>query len=83
MKIKKVETNNRKKCFEVHTTRRVYPFPCGLAQPGPVRENRVEPVFVDPELGRGVFTCALASGEEGSKPLESGPSMIRRASSVP
>jgi len=52
MKIKKVETNNRKKCFEVHTTRRVYPFPCGLAQPGPVRENRVEPVFVDPELGR-------------------------------
>jgi hypothetical protein len=71
MKIKKVETNNRKKCFEVHTARRVYPFPYGLAEPAPDREKRVERVFVDPELGREAFTYELASGEEGSVHIDS------------
>ena len=71
MKIRKVAPNNRKRMFEVHTHRAVYSFPYVVAQPSPSSRDRIERVYVDPELGREGFTFELESGRGGSVHMDS------------
>lgn len=66
MKITGVTANNRRHAFEVKTRRREFVFPYSQADPTPVSTDRIEEVFVDPELGREGFTYRLESGAEGS-----------------
>jgi hypothetical protein len=66
MKILGVAANNRKHAFEVRTHRKVFVFPYSKANPVPTTTDRIEDVFVDPELGREGFSYRLYSGAEGS-----------------
>lgn len=66
MKIRRVKPNNRKRAFEVVTSRGVLLFPYFKADPSPSRDDSVSEAFVDPELGREAFTYVLDSGAEGS-----------------
>lgn len=66
MKILEATANNRKHVFEVRTRRETFVFPYAKADPVPSSDDRVEEVFVDPELGREAFTYRLVSGAEGS-----------------
>jgi hypothetical protein len=66
MKIRAVRANNRKRVFEVATSRGRLSFPYAKCDPAPTTQDPPAEVFVDDELGRDGFTYALASGEEGS-----------------
>jgi hypothetical protein len=66
VKIRKVAANNRKRSFEVKSSRRTLWFPYAKAVPPPTTKDRVSRVFVDRELGREAFTYVLQSGREGS-----------------
>jgi hypothetical protein len=70
VKILGVNANNRKHAFEVRTRRQTLLFPYVKADPPPTASDRVADVFVDPELGREAFTYRLASGAEGSVPID-------------
>ncbi|MGH9080928.1 MAG: hypothetical protein ACRDYE_12810 [Acidimicrobiales bacterium] len=71
MKIQSVVPNNRRRAFEVHTRRETFVFPYSETTPVPSSDDRIEEVYVDPELGREGFTYRLASGAEGSVHLDS------------
>lgn len=66
MKIQNVIADNRHRRFEVTTRRGVLGFPYGRCDPPPSARDRVDDVWVDPELGREGFTYRLVSGAEGS-----------------
>lgn len=66
MKIRSVKYNNRKRSFEVRTSRRILQFPYSKAEPQPTGEDPLRQVFVDKELGREGFTYFLESGREGT-----------------
>ena len=66
MKIRSVGANNRKKAFEVRSSRKTLWFPYVKADPQPSAKDRISHVFVDRELGREGFTYKLRSGKEGS-----------------
>jgi hypothetical protein len=70
MKILSVAANNRRHVFEVRTRRGSFVFPYAKADPLPSAGDRIAEVFVDPELGREAFTFRLASGAEGSVPVD-------------
>ena len=70
MKILSVAANNRKHVFEVRTRRQTFVFPYAKADQLPSATDRIAEVFVDPELGREAFTFRLASGAEGSVPID-------------
>ena len=70
MKIRRVAFNNRKKGFEVHTSRTVLWFPYGKLEVRPSANDTVVRVSVDPEIGREGFTYMLASGKEGTVHIE-------------
>jgi hypothetical protein len=70
VKIKSVKANNRRKAFEVATYRKRYMFPYAKLEIAPSRQDPVEQVFVDEELGREAFTYVLASGREGTVHLD-------------
>ncbi len=55
MKIRSVVCNNRKKAFEVRTSRKDLVFPYTKADPQPNRTDPVSQVFLDKELGREAF----------------------------
>lgn len=61
-----VVVNNRRKVFEVTFGSRLLPFPYARCNPRPDREDRVDLVQVDPEIGREGFTYRLESGREGT-----------------
>jgi hypothetical protein len=63
MKIRSVAHNNRKKAFEVRTSRKDLVFPFSKADPTPTSQDPIAEVFVDPEAGREAFTYVLASGK--------------------
>ena len=71
MIIKEVIFNNRKRVFEITTSKGVYPFPYSRVDPVPGRMDPVLRVHVDPELGREGFTYVLKSGAEGSVHVDS------------
>jgi hypothetical protein len=70
MKIRSVSANNRKRAFEVKTSRQRFLFPYTKADPPPTTPDQVIEVSVDDELGREGFTYKLASGLEGSVHIE-------------
>ena len=66
MKVRSVKNNNRKRSFEIRTSRRVLQFPYSKAEPQPTGADPIRQVFVDKELGREGFTYVLESGREGT-----------------
>lgn len=70
MKIQHVTANNRRKAFEVETTRGIFYFPYACLRLQPDGEDRIGKVFVDPELGDEAFTYLLESGAEDSVHLD-------------
>ena len=71
MKIRNVETNNRRKEFSLLTYSGArYTFPYTKATPCPDTNNRIEEVFVDKELANEAITYVLQSGDEGSIHIE-------------
>jgi len=66
VKIRRVAANNRKRAFEVRTSRKTLRFPYRKADPPPSLKDRIRRVFVDQELGREAFTYELQSCRNGS-----------------
>jgi hypothetical protein len=66
MRIKTVIPNNRRRAFEIATRTKQYLFPYAKLEVRPTRENPIDRVYVDQELGREGFTYELASGKEGT-----------------
>ncbi len=64
MKIQSVTANNRKKAFEIVTTKESYSFPYALLRLPPDTKNRIEEVFPDRELACEAFTYRLTDGGE-------------------
>ena len=70
MKIRSVTHNNRKKAFEVKTSRRTFQLPYSKVAPQPSVADPITQLFVDKELGREGFTYVLESGKEGTVHVE-------------
>jgi Cro/C1-type HTH DNA-binding domain len=70
VKIRSVRHNNRKKVFEVGTSRKKLVFPFSKAEPTPTAEDPVTELSVDPEAGREAFTYVLHSGRTGTVHVE-------------
>ncbi len=70
MKITFVESNARRRAFEVKLARRSYAFPFAKCHPQPSAADPVEEIFVDRELACEAFTYRLRSGAEGSVHFE-------------
>ena len=71
MKIRSVESNNRRKEFSVLTYSGArYTFPYTKATPRPDTKNWIEHAFVDKELANEAITYVLKSGDEGSVHIE-------------
>ena len=70
MKIESVIANNRRRCFEIETTKGPSSFPFLKLDLPPSRTNRVKEVYVDAELGNEAITYVLESGEEDSVHLD-------------
>ncbi len=66
MKIRSVTHNNRKKAFEVKTSRKTFQLPYSKVDPQPSVADPIARLFVDKELGREGFTYVLESGREGT-----------------
>jgi len=66
MKIRSVLRNNRKSSFEVRTATKTFQFPYSRCDPQPTKDDPIDRVYVDKELGREGFTFALDSGREGT-----------------
>jgi len=70
MKIRSVAHNNRKKAFEVKTSRKTFQLPYSKIDPQPSVADPIIRVFIDKELGREGFTYVLVSGKEGTVHIE-------------
>ena len=70
MKIRSVTHNNRKKAFEVKTSRKTFQLPYSKIDPQPSVADPIIRVFIDKELGREGFTYVLDSGKEGTVHIE-------------
>lgn len=70
MKIQKVAINQRKKAFEVETSKGSLSLPFSKLKLKPSTKDRIKTVYVDAELGNRAITYALASGKEDSLHLD-------------
>ena len=71
MKIRKIETNNRKGEFRIVTySGDSYVFPYVKADPQPESANMVADAVADRELDKEAFTYTLESGDEGTVHLD-------------
>ena len=66
MKILSVTHNNRKKAFQVKTSKKTFEFPFSKVDPQPSASDPIRRLSVDKELGREGFSYVLASGREGT-----------------
>jgi len=66
VRIRSVTFNNRKKGFEVRTSRTAFWFPYAKLEIRPSSDDPVVRAVVDAEIGREGFTYPLASGKEGT-----------------
>ena len=66
MKIQSVTHNNRKRAFQVKTSKKLFQLPYSKVDPQPDAADPIVRVFVDKELGREGFTYVLKSGKEGT-----------------
>jgi len=70
VKIRSVTFNNRKKGFEVHTSKSALWFPYAKLDPRPSPDDTLVGAVVDHEIGGEGFTYTLASGKEGAVHIE-------------
>ena len=70
MKIKSVSCNNKRRVFEVKTSRKTYAFPYVKAEPEPASHDQVVRAYADKELGKEGFTYVLQSGKTGTIHIE-------------
>ena len=70
MKIRSVANSNRRKSFEVKTSKSAFVLPYSQVEPQPVVADPIVRLFVDKELGREGFTYILKSGKEGTVHIE-------------
>jgi hypothetical protein len=70
VKITKATANPRKRAVEVTAGRRAYEVPYSRLPVEPTRDDPIEELFVDRELGREAFTYRLRSGAEESMHLD-------------
>lgn len=66
MKIRSVMCDNRKKVFQVKSSKGTMWLPYAKVEVRPSSTDPIARVFVDKELGREGFTYVLASGKEGT-----------------
>lgn len=66
MKIRSVTFNNRKKGFEVRTSKAAFWFPYAKLEMRSTPDDPVVRAVVDAEIAREGFSYALASGKEGT-----------------
>ena len=66
MKIQRVFSNARKKCFVIETKSGIYEFPFSALELKPSKQNPVLEVFADSELAKEAFTYRLLDKEEDS-----------------
>ncbi|MGE4233505.1 MAG: hypothetical protein AB7F43_09270 [Bacteriovoracia bacterium] len=66
MKIHKVTTNNRKKCFEIETPKGCFSLPFSKLTLKPSAKDKIQSVCIDSELGNQAITYVLESGKEDS-----------------
>ena len=71
MKITKATANARKRAVEIQVGRRAYEVPYSRLPVEPTRDDPIDELFVDPELGREAFTYRLRSGAEESMHVDS------------
>lgn len=66
MKIQSVSCNNRKKVFQVKSSKGTLVLPYSKVDPRPSGSDPIARVLVDKELGAEGFTYVLKSGKEGT-----------------
>lgn len=66
MNLQAVKANNRRRAFEVATSRGDFLFPYAVCDTPPSSADPIVKVFIDDELGGDAFTFVLASGAEDS-----------------
>ena len=66
MKIQSVTHNNRKKAFQVKSSKKTFQLPYSKVYPQPTLNDPIVQLYVDKELGREGFTYTLKSGKEGT-----------------
>lgn len=66
MKIQKVEVNNRKKSIDIETSKGAFSLPFVQLRLKPSVKNKIENIYIDPELGDEGITYILSSGKEDS-----------------
>lgn len=71
MRITKATANPRKRAVEVQVGRRAYEVPYSRLPVEPTRDDPIEELFIDRELGREAFTYRLRSGAEESVHVDS------------
>ena len=69
-KIRSVVFNNRRRDFTVRLGASSYRYPYTRLETQPPPGDHVVAAFVDPEIGREGFSNTLASGAEGTVPVE-------------
>ena len=70
MKIRAVSVNNRRKAFEVRTSKGKLRYPFAKIDPRPTGDDPIARVWIDKELATEGFTYALGSGQEGTVHIE-------------
>jgi hypothetical protein len=70
VKIRRVRANNRRRAFEIHTSRRRFLFPYSQLHVQPSADDPVVCAHVDKELAAEGLTYALRSGREGTVHIE-------------
>jgi hypothetical protein len=70
MKIRAVSVNNRRKVFEVRTSKGKLRYPFAKLDPRPTGDDPIARVWIDKELDSEGFTYALRSGQERTVHIE-------------
>ncbi|MFV2045507.1 MAG: hypothetical protein ACC700_20025 [Anaerolineales bacterium] len=66
MKILSIKMNNHRRAFELRTYKGRYEYPYAMLDTRPTDDDRIERVYIDPELGEEAFTYEMTSGAEDS-----------------
>ena len=70
MKIRSVRANNRRKVFELATSKARYLYPFAKLDPKPSADNPIVKVWIDKELASEAVSYVLAAGREGTVHIE-------------
>ena len=70
MIIEDIKYNNRRKVFEIKFDNKTYFSPYTKAEIIPQKEDPIEQIYIDEELGKEAFTYKLKSGLEGTIHIE-------------